>query len=79
MTDRFLWPELPDFLHEHQAWGSPGVEPPICEMLADPIVQAVMRRDGVSPAALRSVIIEARDRLRHRRPLARNPGQENLL
>ena len=52
----FLWPELPRALHEQQPWGRPGIEPPLGEVLADPIVQAVMRRDRVSRAALQSVI-----------------------
>jgi hypothetical protein len=43
-------------LHEQQPWGRPGIEPPLGEVLADPIVQAVMRRDGISLAALQSII-----------------------
>jgi hypothetical protein len=52
----FVWPDLPRALHEHQPWGKPGIEPPLGEVLEDPIVQAVMRRDGVSLAALQAVI-----------------------
>lgn len=48
------------------AWGKPGTEPPLREVLADPIVHAVMRRDGVSRAALDSVIAGAQRRLRTR-------------
>jgi hypothetical protein len=48
------------------AWGEPGAEPPLGEVLADPIVHAVMRRDGVSRAALDSVIAGAQRRLRTR-------------
>jgi len=44
-------------------WGRPGIEPPLREVLADPLVQAVMRRDGVSRAALESVIAHAQRRL----------------
>jgi len=47
-------------------WGKPGTEPPLCEVLADPLVHAVMRRDGVSRAALDSVIARAQRRLRTR-------------
>jgi hypothetical protein len=54
----FIWPELPRALHEKQPWGRPGIEPPLSEVLEDPIVQAVMRRDGVSLAALRAVIAQ---------------------
>jgi hypothetical protein len=54
----FLWPVLPRALHEQQPWGRPGIEPPLGEVLADPIVQAVMRRDGVSLAALQAVIAQ---------------------
>jgi hypothetical protein len=56
MRGEFLWPDLPRALHEQQPWGRPGIEPPLSEVLADPIVQAVMRRDGVSLGALKSVI-----------------------
>jgi hypothetical protein len=59
MTRKFIWPKLPGALAERQPWSRPGIEPPLCEVLADPIVQAVMRRDGVSPSALKSVIAHA--------------------
>jgi hypothetical protein len=52
----FIWPELPRALHEKQPWGRPGIEPPLSEVLEDPIVQAVMWRDRVSRAALQAVI-----------------------
>jgi len=35
-------------------------EPSIAEILSDPIVHLVMRRDGVTPGALESLISEAR-------------------
>jgi hypothetical protein len=47
-------------------WLSAGKEPPLAELLADPLIGLVMRRDGVSPAALRAVIATARHRLRGR-------------
>lgn len=56
MHREFRWPDLPRALHEQQPWGRPGIEPPLGEVLADPIVQAVMRRDGISLAALQSII-----------------------
>jgi len=60
MAPHFLLPELPGALHERQPWGKSGIEPPLCEMLTDPIVQAVMRRDGVTHADLRVLIDEVR-------------------
>jgi hypothetical protein len=62
----FSWPELPGALHECEPWGMPGIEPPLREVLADPLVQAVMRRDGVSRAELESVVAHAQRRLRQR-------------
>jgi len=41
-------------------YSSAGREPNIAEMIADPVVQAVMQRDGISEAALRSFIDQAR-------------------
>jgi hypothetical protein len=37
-----------------------GVEPPLREVLRDPIVRAVMRGDGVEPAEVRRVLRVAR-------------------
>ena len=45
-------------------WRDAGTEPDLAEVLADPVVHLVMRRDGVSPCQLRQVIVEARKRLR---------------
>ena len=47
-------------------WLAAGKEPTLADMLADPIVALVMRRDGVSPAQLRAVVATARGKL-HRR------------
>ena len=52
------------FSADGPAWGKLGAEPPLGEVLADPIVQAVMQRDGVSRAALDSLIAGAQRRLR---------------
>jgi len=60
----FTWPELPCALHERQPWGGAGTEPRLCEMLADPVMQAVMRRDGVSRAELESLVSQARQEWR---------------
>lgn len=43
-------------------WGRAGIEMPIEEALADPIVHLVMRRDGLMPADVRAVIDEVRRR-----------------
>ena len=60
MTQEFVWPELHGALHMHQPWGVPGIEPPLREVLTDPLVRAVMRRDGVSLAALESLVAAVR-------------------
>ena len=63
----FRWPELPRALHERQPWGGAGLEPPLQEVLADPVIQAVMRSDGVDRAALDALVAHARWRLLPRR------------
>jgi len=56
--------ELPPMpLSERQPYGVAGIEPDLCEVLEDPLVHLVMRRDGVSPAALKTVILRARAKL----------------
>ena len=53
--------------------GSVEREPSLAEMLADPIVQLLMRRDGVDPVALCGIIAKAQARLCERprlRPVA---------
>jgi hypothetical protein len=47
-------------------WTGAGAEPALEELLADPVLHLVMRRDGVSPAELRAVIAAARARRRAR-------------
>ena len=47
-----------------RAWSKAGVEPALSEVLADPVVHLVMRRDGVSPCELRRVIVAAQGKLR---------------
>jgi hypothetical protein len=64
MVRKPVTPGPADAPREHWAEGGFGSEPPLCEVLADPIVRAVMRRDGVSLAALGSIIAQARCRLR---------------
>jgi hypothetical protein len=57
----FELPPVP--LCQRQPYGVAGIEPGLCDMLADPLVHLVMRRDGVSPAALKAVIVLARAKL----------------
>jgi hypothetical protein len=45
-------------------WLRPGAEPQLCEVLADPLVHLVMRRDGVSQAQLRNIIARTQACLR---------------
>jgi len=45
-------------------WGVPGREPSIAEMLADPLVHAVMRRDGIGACQVMAAVHEARTHLR---------------
>ena len=43
----------------NRRWSKAGEEPDIAEILADPVVHAVVRRDSVSMAQLRGVIARA--------------------
>jgi hypothetical protein len=45
-------------------WSEAGIEPRLEDMLADPLVRAVMRRDGVTSEELRDIL----EALRARRP-----------
>ena len=45
-------------------WLRPGAEPLLGEVLADPLVHLVMRRDGVSQTQLRGIIARAQACLR---------------
>ncbi|HEX3501209.1 MAG TPA: hypothetical protein VHT04_17995 [Stellaceae bacterium] len=47
-------------------WLAAGKEPALAELLADPLIGLVMRRDGVSPAALQTLVATAQTRLRGR-------------
>ena len=40
-----------------------GTEPALEDLLNDPVTEAIMRRDGVSRASLRSLILAARKEL----------------
>lgn len=43
----------------NRKWQHAGIEPALADVLADPLVHLVMRRDGVSLAELRGVLVRA--------------------
>jgi len=45
-------------------WGRPGVEPQVEEIVHDPIVQLIMRRDRLTVAQIMATVTRARARLR---------------
>jgi hypothetical protein len=51
------------FVPAESAYTRAGLEPPLEEMLGDPIVRALMRRDGVVPGEVRQVLEAARRRV----------------
>jgi len=52
-----------DFSHVSRHWLEAGREPALVDLLADPVVHLVMRRDGVSMSELCNHIAAARARL----------------
>jgi hypothetical protein len=44
-------------------WLAAGKEPALAELLADPLVGLVMRRDGVSATALEALVATTQERL----------------
>ncbi|MGF1607777.1 MAG: hypothetical protein ACFCUQ_00160 [Kiloniellales bacterium] len=46
-----------------QLWSSYGVEPDLTEVLSDPLVQLVMRRDGIGQEEVWQAVAQARARL----------------
>jgi hypothetical protein len=58
--------EMPAAINAMRAYDEAGIEPSIAEVLAEPIVHAVMRRDSISEATLVGFIKEARKRLEER-------------
>ena len=52
-----------DFSHVSRAWLEAGKEPALTELLADPVLHLVMRRDGIAMAELCNHIATARARL----------------
>ncbi|HEY3918274.1 MAG TPA: hypothetical protein VGL83_10805 [Stellaceae bacterium] len=51
------------FSHISRLWLEPGDEPALGDLLADPVLHLVMRRDGVSMTELCNHISQARLRL----------------
>lgn len=56
-----------DFSHVSRAWLEPGQEPALVDLLADPVLHLVMRRDGLSMTELCNHIAAARGRLGFKR------------
>ncbi len=55
---------LPDRTSKgHDPWAEPGCEPSLAEVLDDPLVHLVMRRDGVELLQLRQIIAQAQAQL----------------
>jgi hypothetical protein len=55
-----------------RAYQDAGDEPPLEELLSDPIVRLLLERDGIDPAALRSHLRSLRARLQPARAAARS-------
>jgi hypothetical protein len=55
-------------------WRGAGIEPRLDEMLDDPVVQLVLRRDGLTAADVRRVVDGTRFRIMARRACARLPA-----
>jgi len=51
-------------MRSDRLWRDAGEEPKLSDVLADPLIHLVMRRDGVSRAQLDAVIAQARAALR---------------
>ncbi len=49
----------------HHDWRQAGIEPAIEDMLADPIVHAIMRRDRIGEHDVRAAIARARGTATH--------------
>lgn len=47
-------------------WATAGVEPTLAEILSDPILHQVMRRDRLNPDMVRAAIRAGQDALRRR-------------
>ena len=50
----------------NEPYADGGIEPALEDLMTDPLTEAVMRRDGVSAATLRAIVMSARESLRTR-------------
>ena len=50
----------------HHDWKRAGIEPRLLDVLADPLIQAVMRSDGVRRRALKITIAKVQRQLKRR-------------
>lgn len=62
-----------------QDWGMGGIEPPLQELMNDPIMHLLLRRDGLTSKAVWQFVEQERDRLgktgrSHRRSLEHPSG-----
>ena len=53
----------------NEPYADGGIEPALEDLMTDPLTEAVMRRDGVSFATLRTIMMSAREVLRSRSAL----------
>jgi hypothetical protein len=49
-----------------ELYAEAGIEPALEDLLTDPLTQALMHRDGVSPSSLRALIRATQESLRSR-------------
>jgi hypothetical protein len=54
----------------NEPYADGGIEPALEDLMTDPLTEAVMRRDGVSTATLRAIIMSAKEGLRTRSTLS---------
>lgn len=59
-------------------WSQPGEEPPVEDLMDDPMVRLVMARDGVGRAELETVVARGRTTLRRRMGQSR-AGRANTV
>lgn len=62
----------PDKAEPPELYVNGGHEPPIDDLLDDPVTAAILRCDHISPAALRSLVDTMREKLKER-ALQRHP------
>jgi hypothetical protein len=60
------------------SWREPGIEPRLADVMADPLVRLLMRRDGVTFVDMTLIIERARSRLRTDPPRSAARRQEGI-